>query len=140
MKPKKPQRKKCTVCRNWYQPHPAAVESQKTCSPGCRRLRRNRLARRRREADLWEYRVAERERQRRCRARHGTTAGGGPRAGPRMFTTGVSRTGLAPEFHEIKEEILQNWDNVTRRSRATLIRHLARMVKEISPYMGQGGP
>ena len=36
-------RKRCTVCGNWYLPHPRTAKTQKTCSnPACRKERKHR--------------------------------------------------------------------------------------------------
>lgn len=58
---------RCTECRRWFTPAATAREHQKVCGLGCRQLRRNRLARRRRGGEVEEWRADERERQRKRR-------------------------------------------------------------------------
>ena len=71
------------------------------------------MARQRRERHLHEYRVAERERQRACRAKRR----GGERAPPRQE---LSRAALPPEAVGIEAEIMALVDHAARLSRATL--------------------
>ena len=54
---------RCTECRKWFKPAATAREHQRVCGRGCRQLRRNRLARRRRGGEVEEWRADERERQ-----------------------------------------------------------------------------
>lgn len=105
-------RQRCTTCREWYRPHPAAAHNQRTCSKSCRRKRRRALARARRDRDIQEYRVDERERQRRHRAK-------GARDG---VTEEMSRPGLSSEVAVITEVIVRIWDNQSRLSRTGLRR------------------
>ena len=71
---KKLSRRRCTICRNAYRPHPRAQLTQKTCSAQCRRKRRQRAAKRRRSKNLEAYRSAERKRQQRRRSRARTAS------------------------------------------------------------------
>lgn len=116
---------RCVSCRHWFHPAASAEKTQKTCSSGCRRLRRNALARRRRTRDVFAARDAERERQARCRRRDD---GGSARAtappGP------MSRATLGPEMTAALEECLETVDTAFRRSRATLARALKRRLAE----------
>ena len=61
-------RKRCTECRQRFEPSVAAKDRQLVCSASCRRSRRNRLARARRLGELEVARLDERERQARRRA------------------------------------------------------------------------
>jgi len=84
--------------------------------------RRSLLARRRREQDLQNHRVDERDRQRRRRKklRKGTSA--------RRFSAPVSaqlsRAGLPLQAADLQEIILKNWDRQSRLSRASFRRDL----------------
>jgi hypothetical protein len=115
---KKAPRRRCSSCRKWFRPAPSASATQRTCSEACRRVRQRRLARQRRERELHEYRVDERERQRASRERR--------RA--RTASTSASRASLPEEFLLLKEEVLSLWDEQARRSRATLARRLHRLL------------
>lgn len=140
-------RSRCTVCRDWYQPHGCARAKQKTCSKECRRKRQRKLARKRRAADVQEHRVAERERQRRSRAKRrqaerdaGTQpAETAPETAPercdaearsRSVTAGeesLSRARLGLQDVEMVEEFLNRWDRAQELSRARLERELLEM-------------
>ena len=128
--------RRCTECRRWYRPHRSACGHQKTCSSECRRLRRNRLARWRRRANLHECRTEERERQRLSRAeRQGdperTFAPFEP-AGPEL-----SRAGLELQAVRIAEQIVENLDSLARLSRASLKRQVAKIARKTGPIGGQ---
>jgi hypothetical protein len=51
----------------------------------------------------------------------------------------VSRAGLAAKPSVVKAEILAEWDEAVRLSRATLARQLQRLLGEKSPRLGQIG-
>ena len=90
MKDETRSRRRCTECRRWYEPAASGVHNQKICgTASCRRGRRSRMARRRRERDIREYRVDERERQARRRAKRPTTASSTP--GVTRRPSGTSR-------------------------------------------------
>jgi len=81
--------------------------------------RRRLLAKRRRERDLQDHRVDERERQRRHRKRQ--------RGTETVFcadSPGVSRAGLLLQAADLEGLILKNWDKQSRLSRAGLRRDL----------------
>ena len=119
------------MCRQWYRPAASAVRHQKTCSPECRARRRRWTARKRREADIHEYRVAERERQRACRAAKRSKP-------PRPQE--VSRARLSQQATDLEGFILGKWDELIGVSRASLRRELrailARMARS-APIAGQ---
>jgi hypothetical protein len=56
--------KRCSECRRWFEPAATAVNTQKVCCQDCRLIRRRRLARRRRQQNLKQYREQEAQRQR----------------------------------------------------------------------------
>ena len=120
-------RKRCTECRRWFVPHVAAPKHQKTCSDGCRTARRRWLSQRRRERELREYRVEERERQRVCRARRREVEGG------------VSRTGLPGEVPGLHRDLLEIVDRQVELSRAGLRREVARLLRFRVAKVGQEG-
>ncbi len=128
--------RRCTECRRWYRPHRTACDHQKTCSAECRRLRRNRLARRRRRADLHECRDDERERQRLSRAQRQSdparTFEPSIPSGP-----GLSRAGLELQTVRIAEQIVENLDSLARLSRASLERQVTRIARKTEPICGQ---
>jgi len=129
---KAPERQRCTECRKWFVPHVACGERQRTCSRACRRGRRREQARRRRAARLDEARAEERARQRRCRARRRERAGAD--AEP------VSRAGLGVKVAGIVERILEDWDEQSARSRASLRRQTTRILGEMTRHVGHGVP
>ena len=127
--------KRCTVCRHWYHPCTTATSFQKTCSEKCRLRRRRRLARARREHDLQDYRVDERERQLACRRRKKKKAASGG-----TITTdsdAMSRAGLQPQAIDLHELVRESVDIALGRSRATLIRQLTASLTDNSPNRGQ---
>jgi hypothetical protein len=112
-------RRRCCECRSWYVPSPSAVNTQRTCSRRCRLRRRAKQAKRRREADLLNARVDERERQRKHQA--GKREEGG-------LDPPLSRTGLPTQVRAAVEEILQDLGQAYELSRAGLrrrVRHSA---------------
>jgi len=134
---KRAQLKKCTVCRHWYHPSIKATSFQKTCSEKCRLRRRRRLSRARRERDLQDYRVDERERQRVCRRKKKKAASEG------TITTdsdAMSRAGLHPQAIDLHELVRESVDVALGRSRATLIRQLTASLTDNSPNRGQVSP
>jgi hypothetical protein len=68
------------------------------------------VARRRRERDIREYRVDERERQARRRAKRRRTPS----------STVVSRAGLRAEVAALEQVVLEKWDRLMVMSRAGL--------------------
>ncbi len=126
-------RKRCRSCRRWFRPHLSAVLSQRTCSLWCRIQRTRRLARLRREREIYQYRVEERQRQRECRARR--------REAARMETASaqMSRTTLSVQVTDLKELILKSWDRELCRSRARLSRQLKLLLRGNRQNLGQGG-
>lgn len=147
-------RRRCTECRDWYEPHGCARAKQKTCSEECGRKRQRRLGRKRRAADVQEHRVAERERQRRSRARRrhaerDASAGAAEKAPERCEAevrstrvTGdeeaLSRAGLGLQALEMVEQILNRWDREQELSRARLERELREMTGHLRPKWRHG--
>ena len=129
---KRLRRRTCTSCRAWYEPKPSARATQKTCSEACRTKRRARVALQRREGRLQESRVAERERQRACRARRRS----GAKASPRGV---LSRATLPVQVAAMVEQILAILDHGARLSRASLGRQLHEMLRETKPIVDQAG-
>ncbi len=113
--------KRCTVCRRWYPPSVKAIAFQKTCSEICRLRRRRRLSRARRERDLQDYRVDERERQRACRRRKKKAA---PEYPGTADLDAMSRAGLHPQPMNLQKLVRESVDMALGRSRAALIRQL----------------
>ena len=131
MRDEKRPRRRCAACRQWYRPAASAVRHQKTCSPECRARRRRWTARKRREADIHEYRVTERERQRACRA---------AKRSKLTRSQEVSRAGFCPQVTELEEVVFRKWDKLISVSRASLRREfraiLARTARSV-PIAGQ---
>ncbi len=127
-------RRRCCECRAWYSPAPSAANTQKTCSPTCRRRRRARQERVRRRADLANARADERERQRKHRAR------GAPEERP---DPPMSRAGLGSQVPEIVSEILADVGEAQRRSltglRRRVRRNLMRTLGKIDGGLGNLG-
>ena len=123
--------KRCTICRRWYHPSVKAVSFQKTCSETCRLIRRRRLSRARRERDLQDYRVDERERQRACRRRRKK------KAAERGDPDAMSRAGLQPEIIDLHEVVRESVDIALGKSRAALIRQLTAFLEDNSTNRGQ---
>lgn len=128
MKDETRSRRRCTECRSRYEPAASGVHNQKVCGKAtCRRRRRNRVARRRRERDIHEYRVDERERQARRRAKGQTTAS----------RAGVSRAGLPPEVAVLERVVLEKWDRLNLVSRAGLRREVRMALGFAAGIVGQ---
>lgn len=133
-KKRKTPRRRCSICRRWYRPHPSALQTQKTCtSLDCRRHRRRRLAKRRRKSSLHEYREDERERQRVFRQRQRQAGESSSSA------TDRSRASLSPQLAELPEVILKIWDKASQVSRAALRRDLAVIIGVRDEKVGQVG-
>jgi hypothetical protein len=115
---KSSQLKRCTVCRHWYHPSVKAISFQKTCSEICRLWRRRRLSRARRERDLQDYRVDERERQRACRRRKKKKAAFEGTA--TADSDAMSRAGLQTQPVHLRELVRESVDIALGRSRAAL--------------------
>jgi hypothetical protein len=126
---------RCTICRRWYLPSPTAITFQKTCSTECRLRRRRRLARARRERNLQDYRVDERERQRISRRRRKKKAGDIP---PETTDSGdMSRAGLIPQIADLQRVVRESVDKALDRSRPTLIRQLTALLGDTKANRGQ---
>ena len=132
---KSSQLKRCTVCRHWYHPTPRAISFQKTCSEKCRLQRRRRLSRARRERELQDYRVDERERQRACRRRKKKRAVS--ECTVTADSDAVSRAGLQPQPMNIQRLVRESVDMALGRSRAALIRQLTASLADNSINRGQ---
>lgn len=125
---------RCTECRRWFVPRASAARTQRVCGePGCRRRRRAKLARRRRREDVFEYRIDERERQRKHRDA-ARTAGEAEAAAKVNVPTDepvVSSRHAPPSMptrHELRTEVLEALDDAMAASRATLRRRLAEIL------------
>jgi hypothetical protein len=129
--PKSSELKRCTICRCWYHPSVKAFSFQKTCSETCRLIRRRRLFRSRRERDLQDYRVDERERQRACRRRKKKKAA--EKGDPDV----MSRAGLQPQLMDLHEVVRESVDIALGKSRTALIRQLTAFLADNSPNRGQ---
>ena len=81
----------------------------------------------RREREIREHRVDERERQARCRLRRRSSG----------ELAGVSRAGLQPEVMEIEQVVLEKWDKLIRRSRAGLRREIRMVLGKSVQIVGQ---
>lgn len=108
---------RCTECQRQFTPDVRASDHQRVCGKACRKLRRNRLARHRRQADLEAHRADERERQRKHRD--------GP-AEAKCHEPASDAKAL---------ELLKKWeeivDRATRLSRATFRRDAMRILREM---------
>jgi hypothetical protein len=148
-------RRRCTECRQWYEASLSARETQKVCGKECRNKRRRKLARRRRQERLQEARVEERERQhawRAARRRPGTVflesapPASSPTASSEPSPAGEARDGpRAPPCHappwsskprEVLGKVLELWDSEMARSRATLERRMAGILRRIAREAG----
>ena len=137
MDPKKAlPRRMCTSCRKWFKAKPSATTTQKTCSFACQAKRRAMQARQRRERNLQESRVAERERQRACRERRRRSAGSAVAAPHRV----MSRATLPREAIGIAEDIMAIVDRSSRLSRASLCRQLDGFLGKKGAILDQAGP
>jgi hypothetical protein len=130
---------RCTVCRHRYRPSLTAATFQKTCSDSCRLRRRRRLARARRERNLQDYRVDERERQRASRRRWKKKK---PGDFPPETTDSVdvSRTGLQPQVADLQTFVRESVDKALERSRPTLIRQLTAFLADNQANRGHVFP
>ncbi len=130
---------RCTVCRHRYRPSVTAITFQKTCSESCRLRRRRRLARARRERNLQDYRVDERERQRSSRRRRKKKKAA---VVPPETTDSVdvSRAGLQPQVADIQKFVRESVDKALDRSRPSLIRQLTALLADNQANRGQGSP
>jgi len=115
----KRKRNRCRSCRGLFHPHASAQRNQKTCDGKCRAKRRRLLAKRRRERDLQDHRVEERERQRKHRKQQQVVEADFCADAPE-----ASRSVLSAKPPDIEQVILKNWDKQARLSRAGLQRDL----------------
>lgn len=116
MKLKRPSRRRCCECRDWYVPKPSASLTQKTCGRKCRRRRRGKQAEWRRALDVAAAREGDRDRQRDHRERERAASESPP----------MSRTGLSVEVAAAIEEIVAKLGQAQQASRAGLRRQLRR--------------
>ncbi len=115
---------RCTECRKWFTPAATAREHQRVCGPGCRQLRRNRLARRRRAGDVEGFRVDERERQRARR-----------KAAHRSSCHEPASDG---KYAEVLAELQQIVDKAVDLSRATFRREARQILRKCGVWGGSG--
>ena len=92
-------RKRCSECRGWYLPSWRTAGFQLTCGVDCRRVRRRRLARRRRAGELEDHREGERERQERHRSKSGL--------GPDVAQVGTTTEMVAVPLVAVLEAVLR---------------------------------
>jgi hypothetical protein len=119
---KRCRRKRCSECRNWFEPSHTAVHTQKTCSRRCREKRRRKLATRRRNRDLDGYRADERQRQADCRERRRIRRREGAK------DSQVSRAALSAQEAILRDEIIESWDRLIERSRARFERRIGHLL------------
>lgn len=134
--------RRCSECRAHFEPEASAREKQRVCGPGCRKLRRARLARQRRRADLDEFRAEERERQRQCRERRRTAVAAelgsqSCRGSPQSACSGRGGQachGLASARKPLNlhQEVLEMVDSSLTLSRASLERATTRIRQQLS--------
>lgn len=142
-----PKRRRCSECRSWFVPARTAAQSQRVCGEECRRHRRGRQARGRRRADLQEYRVEERERQRAHRERRRSQPEGGakPAEERRASPSGEQTPGSAgvpsprepaghapPSLGNLSkklEKLLKSWDKAQALSRASLLAEIQQILR-----------
>jgi hypothetical protein len=115
---------RCTECRKWFTPAATAREHQRVCGPGCRQLRRNRLARRRRSGEVEAWRSDERERQRTRRR----AAKEGPCHEPASDG----------KCSEVLEKLQQIVDKAVDLSRATFRREARQILRKCGAWGGSG--
>jgi hypothetical protein len=101
-------------------PAATAREHQRVCGSACRQLRRNRLARRRRGAEVEERRVDERERQRKRRKA----------AKERQCHEPASEG----KYAEVLEKLQQIVDSAVDVSRATFRREARQILRKCGPW------
>jgi hypothetical protein len=149
MKPSSAERRRCTECRQWFEAAPSARGTQKVCSAACRAKRQRKLARRRRRAHVQQARVEERERQRDSRAKRraaperaqDSAASAASLAVPEPGRDGpAAPAGHAPAMRakspDTLGKVLDFWDNEMARSRATLERRIAAILRRSAPETG----
>lgn len=129
--------RRCVECRRRFEPASSARATQRVCGPDCRRLRDNRLAKRRRTRDLDEARADERERQRKHRAAHPTHAPAADLAAPPEPPCHAPPSGAIPP--KIQRKILEVWDRESALSRARLEQRLADILAGSAPPRGRSG-
>jgi len=132
-------RKRCTECRQWYEPSPHAEEAQKVCGPKCRQSRRSRQGRRRRAEHVQDERVDERERQQRSRKqRRAQAAAGQGQPAPVEGREACHVPGEACKHAEMLGKVLETWDREMELSLASLHRKLARILGGSGHSSGTG--
>ena len=141
-------RKRCTECRRWYEASSSARDTQKVCGAACRLKRRGKLARQRRQEHLLEARDEERERQRahRTALRARAASAAAMEMSPVVMPSQPARDGpREPARHappssgnppEVLGKVLECWDREMARSRATLQRRIAGILRGSSPSAG----
>lgn len=113
---------RCTECRKWFVPTATASKHQRVCGKECRRLRCNKLARRRRGDALGEQRAEERERQR--KHRNGAKQGG------------CHEPASDGKHSEVLIKLQQIVDNAASLSRATFQREARQILRKCGAFMG----
>jgi len=89
------------------------------------------LARARRQRDVQDYRVDERERQRACRQRRREAGGAGGGASDACHAPPST-----PKPADVLEKLLESWDTAVALSRATLTRKLPAVLRGLVPAAG----
>ena len=131
----KSRHKRCSICRKWYYPYHSALHTQKTCCPECRKKRKNLSARKRRDQDIYQYRVEERLRQRECRKHKRKSKEIDCKA--ETIDPQVSHPTLSGQPVDFAELILKNWDKEQQLSRTRLRGYLIDLIKDKSHNLGQ---
>jgi hypothetical protein len=111
---------RCTECRTWFAPAVTARAHQRVCGTGCKRRRRNKLARRRRRDDLEAQRADERLRQEKHRE---------GREGEDCHEPPSGR-----KCAELLVKLEQIVDKATRLSRATFRRDALRILRRSTVF------
>lgn len=123
---------RCTECRQTVPAAPSAKGAQKVCSKACRKKRDRNLARKRRRAELQEYRQdevrrkrAQRQREREERGQALTAEG---ESASRQTIGDCHAPGSASNLAEVLDKIDEIVEETFEMSRARLRRELEAMV------------
>jgi hypothetical protein len=117
-------RRRCTECRDWFTPAATAAESQRVCSPHCRKRRQRKLARARRTRQVQRYRVEERERQQASRSRRHAEG-----RAPAPAVESCHAPASLRNRSELHDEMMRFWDSQQSVSRTTFERELPEILR-----------
>jgi len=123
-------RRRCSECRCSFHPSPRSLATQQVCSAECRAARDRKLARARRRLDIDEYRADERERQQAFRQRRAK-----PQAAVAPDPAPCHAPASASKSSESLEEVIRFVAGAFEASRATLLRDLSQMTRQISEIL-----